>query len=193
MQPNEVLEFWFGFLDHEGGWDPLMAKRWSNGGEAFDAKIRETFKKVLELDHSKWPDDPHGRLALILLYDQFPRNIYQGSKTSYAYDEKALMLVLEGLDRGDDLLLHPIERKFFYRPLAHAEDFELQELSVSFYELLVEDAPEDQKPFFEGVLDDAYRHHVLIERFGRFPQRNLALSRETTSEENAYLTEHQGF
>ncbi|MCH9614002.1 MAG: hypothetical protein SP1CHLAM54_10110 [Chlamydiia bacterium] len=187
MQSNEVLDFWFGPLDDEGRWDPAKAERWFNGGEKIDEEISEKFSKAIDLIHQDWLEDPEGRLAHIILYDQFSRNIHRGSSKAFSYDEKALVLALDGIGQGDDIMLQPIERMFFYLPLEHAEDLELQELSVSMFQQLLEDAPEDQKPFFEGTLDYALRHHHVIEKFGRFPHRNPALSRETTPEEKEYL------
>lgn len=190
MQANDILEFWFGDLDEEGRWEQAVADRWFNGAEAFDQDITTRFGGLLKEVHPEWIKTPEGRLAHIILYDQFPRNMYRGSKQAFSFDARALMLTLDGIAEGDDLMLHPVERIFFYMPLEHAEDLELQQLSISMFKQLLADAPEDQKAFFKDTYDYALRHHAAIENFGRFPHRNPVLNRETTPDETAFLKTH---
>jgi len=126
---------------------------------------------------------------LILLTDQFPRNMYRDSPQAFAYDAKALAWCLEGLKQQFDRHLRPIERVFFYLPLEHAESLEHQERSVEKFRELLDEADERRKNVFAEYLDLAVRHRNIIARFGRFPHRNRILGRESTGEELAFLKE----
>jgi uncharacterized protein (DUF924 family) len=134
-----------------------------------------------------WESSPRRRLALILLLDQFPRNIHRGTAAAFATDLKALSLSISGLQLGADAVLDPIERIFFCMPLQHAESLAVQEESVAAYRRLREEAPPDLKNLFAGVCRYADQHRDIIERFGRFPHRNATLGRETTPEERDWL------
>lgn len=190
MQANEILDFWFGQVTKEGEWEVAKAEKWFTGGDSFDQEIKTRFGAAVQTLHPEWISTPRGRLAHIILYDQFPRNIHRGSKQAFAYDDRALMLALDGIQNGEDLELHPIERIFFYMPLEHAEDLQLQQLSISLFKQLLADAPEQHKDFFKESYNYALRHHVVIEKFGRFPHRNPLFNRETTDEEAAFLENH---
>src|SRR5690606_32287203 len=132
-------------------------------------------------------ETPQGRLALIILLDQFPRNMYRETPQAFAFDAKARALTLEGLQAGDDQALRPIERVFFYLPLEHAEDLALQHRCVELFETLAASLPEETRKSFDGFTDFARKHRVIVERFGRFPHRNAILGRESTDEEIAFL------
>jgi len=136
-----------------------------------------------------WASKPKGLLALILLTDQFPRNIYRESARAFAFDAKALAWCLGGIISGLHIGLRPIERVFFYLPLEHAESLEYQELSVGLFRDLLATVQLDQKYVFENFLDFAVRHRDIIARFGRFPQRNKIIGRPSTPEEAAFLEE----
>src|SRR5262249_17283334 len=138
-----------------------------------------------ELNH--WKTYPRGNLSLIILYDQFPRNIYRGSAAAFADDQLALQLCLNGLAIAQDQELHPVERAFFYMPLEHAEDRALQEASVARFRRLAEFAPKSSREIFESFHEFAVRHKEVIDRFGRFPHRNAALGRMSTQEETEFL------
>ena len=131
-------------------------------------------------------DTPRGRLALILLLDQLPRNLYRGTADAFACDPIALDLCLEGHRSGQDQNLSLIERVFFWMPLQHAEDLERQELSVQLFTGLAAEDP-TRDAMWTNFAEFAELHHDIIQRFGRFPHRNEALGRPTTDREEAWL------
>src|SRR5262249_54362454 len=134
-----------------------------------------------------WLSSALGHLALIILTDQFPRNIYRGSPRAFEFDHLARAWCIDGLKEGIDRKLRPVERVFFYLPLEHSEDLNDQSLCVSlFYDLAGAVSPELKRPF-SNFVDFALRHQAIIERFGRFPHRNAILGRESTSEEIQFL------
>jgi uncharacterized protein (DUF924 family) len=132
-------------------------------------------------------------LALIILTDQFPRNIYRDTARAFSCDSKALTWCLEGVHGRSDRELRPIERVFFYLPLEHAESREHQAKSVECFSELAASVPMEQRSTFEEYLDFAMRHRDIIDRFGRFPHRNNILRRESTPEELAFLTQSGSF
>jgi uncharacterized protein (DUF924 family) len=133
-------------------------------------------------------------LSLILLLDQFPRNIYRGTRRAFAADEKALHLTLTGIQSGADAALDRIERLFFYMPLQHSESLEVQDESIAAYRRLLDESPEALRPQFAEALEAARDHRAIIERFGRFPHRNRALGRVSTRDEREFLaSEAQAF
>jgi uncharacterized protein (DUF924 family) len=165
---------------------------WSKNADV-DEAIRERFEETIKLAASDqlnhWLTEPHGRLALILLTDQFPRNIYRGTAKAFEFDAKALAWSLDGIDSGCDRQLRPIERTFFYLPLEHSESLAYQERSVALFRNLVQDVEDSRRGPFLEYLDFAERHRDVIKRFGRFPHRNAILGRESTLEELAFLKE----
>ena len=188
---SEILSFWFGPGDDPYRVAPEISKRWFAGGETFDDEIRDRYGDHLERairgEYDDWAQSPSGRMALILVLDQFSRNLFRGSPRSWSQDLLAQRLTLQGMELGHDQALRPVERTFFYLPLEHAEDLQLQELSVQAYQRLADDAPDDAG--FDTTLDYAVRHQEIIERFGRFPHRNKIIGRPTTKEEAAFLEE----
>lgn len=193
MTPEAILNFWFGAASD----DATVAKEksalwWSKSAES-DEEIRQRFDSLVTQaaagELSDWQMTPSGRLALILLTDQFPRNIHRDSPRAFAQDSKALAWCLNGIKRDFDLKLRPIERVFFYLPLEHAESLEHQEQSVRQFSALLDEVGADQKTFFAEYLDFAVRHRDIIARFGRFPHRNKILGRESTPDEIAFLAE----
>lgn len=191
---EKILEFWFGELDEEGwDFDPARYDLWFGRSDETDRIVTERFGEDAQaaaegkLDH--WAETPRGRLALLILLDQFPRHIHRGKPEAWAQDPKAQRIVLAGLELGHDQAIRPIERSFFYLPLEHAEDRELQALSVALYRKLAEAAPAAVKERYDSFLDYAVRHQVIVDRFGHFPHRNAILGRESTEEEKAFLLE----
>ena len=138
-----------------------------------------------ELDH--WADTPRGRLALIIVLDQFSRNVYRGSPLSYAQDEKALGLALEGIDAGMDQELTFAEQLFFWMPLGHSEDLAINERAVRHQEEAMADPPAHLRAEYEFGIGQARGAHDVISRFGRYPHRNEILGRDSTPEELEYL------
>ncbi len=190
---EDVLEFWFGGLN-EGELVPSERfDLWFGGAGTIDQQIRNCFADEVERAgegaYDGWSVAPRGTLALLILLDQFPRNIFRGSPRAYAFDEKARDLCLRGLAAGQDRELITVERAFFYLPLEHAEDSVLQQLSVTAFTDLLSQAPDPLKETCRSFLDYAKRHRTIIERFGRFPHRNTSLSRPSTAGEEAFLRE----
>jgi uncharacterized protein (DUF924 family) len=176
--PAEVLGFWFGA--------PLLAPRseWFAKSDTFDALVRERFGAAVEaaLGGSLGPAWAAQPLAEILLLDQFTRNIHRGTARAFAGDTRALALARGLVASGADQLLQPLERVFAYLPFEHAESMPMQDEAVRLFgALAATDAAQAE------VLRYAQRHREVIERFGRFPHRNLVLGRLSTADEAAYL------
>ena len=171
---QDVLDFWY---------EQNKPEQWFMKSESFDEAVRNTLGGLYEqavagtLDH--WAESPDGCLALILLLDQVPRNIFRGSPRSYASDEKAREICYHMLERGFDAEFEGDRRAFCYIPLEHSESLADQDRSVELFETL--------RVFKESYYDYAVQHRVIIERFGRFPHRNAILGRLSTDEEKAFL------
>ena len=194
---NEVLEFWFG----RGPWDAArLAERsrfWFGAGDSAqvvaerDALIRAQLEPMLERaargEFASWAASPKRRLALIILFDQVPRNAYRGTAAAFAFDREALALSVEGMQLAADAALDPPERLFFYLPLEHAESLEAQDAAVAAFERLVAEVPAEFRGFCEGTLEYARQHREVIARYGRFPYRNKVLNRESTPAELEWL------
>ena len=201
QRAQDVLEFWFGR-------EPLDAARleerstfWFGGDGADavasrDALIREKLEPLLERaargEFASWAASPKRRLALIILFDQVPRNAWRGTAAAYAFDREALALALEGMQLVADAALDPIERVFFYLPLEHAESMEAQEAAVAAFERLVAEAPAEVRGYCEYCLKFARQHRDIIAKFGRFPHRNRVLERDSTPAEIEWLAAHAG-
>lgn len=130
---------------------------------------------------SAWERTPLAALALIVLLDQFPRNIFRGDPRSFAGDPLALRVARMAVRRGFDTLLRPVERTFVYLPFEHAEDLAAQRQSLRLFAALARDSNG------ASTVDYALRHYDIIARFGRFPHRNAMLGRESTPEEAEFL------
>jgi uncharacterized protein (DUF924 family) len=189
--PEAVLEFWFPR-------DNARANAlWWGKDPQLDAEIRERFGLTLsaakagQLD--EWAASARGRVALIIVLDQLSRNIHRGDAKTYEADERARSLTLDGVARGHDRELAPIERMFLYMPLEHSEQLADQEQCVALIRQLAADvaAEPDVEPGrrdrFAGFIDYAVRHRDIVARFGRFPHRNALLGRESTAEELEFL------
>ena len=187
----DVLDFWFGDLPGPEYFPQDRMTVWFTGSLETDRQIRENFSQdilsAMQGDYNSWRETPRGRLALILLLDQFPRHVYRNRPQEFMADRMARALALEGLQKGDDKQLYPMERVFFYLPFEHAEDLQLQNLSVSSYRKLLAQAPMEIKPQMQAILHYAILHQRQIARFGRFPHRNIILDRESYPEEIVFL------
>ncbi|MCF5842980.1 DUF924 family protein [Aeromonas veronii] len=190
MQPwQPLLALWFG---DEADDVTRQASLWWGKSSETDTLLASRFGELAQAaakgSLAHWADLPSGRLALILLLDQLPRNIHRGTPAAFAQDPLARDLCLKGLSIGADKSLSPLERVFFYLPLEHAESREQQARSVALFEALAaEQAGTPAQATFAGFADFARRHQVIIERFGRFPHRNDILGRTSTPEEAAFL------
>ncbi|MBZ5714686.1 DUF924 family protein [Nannocystis pusilla] len=171
--PDAVLEFWF---------SPRVRPKWFVRSDELDHEIRETFGEL----HARaaagaldgWAASPRGALALVILLDQFPRNMFRGTAEAFASDAKAREIAKLALEAGLDHDLSQEERLFLYLPLEHSEDLADQERCVELMRAL------DETPLWH---DYAVRHRDIIARFGRFPHRNAILGRDSTAEECEFL------
>jgi uncharacterized protein (DUF924 family) len=195
-EARKVRDFWFGKTPLAAEQLPRRMDLWFGGKSAelqrhVDDTLRARFAPLVERalagELAQWADGPRRRLSLILLLDQFPRNIYRGTARAYAGDEQALTLALTGMQSVADAALNPVERIFFYMPLQHSESLEVQEESVAAYKRLLSEAPELIRDVFRNCVDFAERHRAVIQRFGRFPHRNSVLGRLSTPEEDEWL------
>lgn len=174
-QAREILDFWFA---------PENVPKHFVSDPDFDAEISRCFKaryqSAKDGELEAWKDDPESLLALIILLDQFPRNMFRGTAAMFATDEKAVHLSYLMLDDEWDMTLSPLQRAFVYMPLEHSENMADQKRSVKEFNGLGIDI----------FMDYAKRHYDTIERFGRFPSRNAALGRESTPAEEIFLREN---
>ncbi len=197
LKIENILTFWF--REHALS-APQIDRRmdvWFGEDETFDREIIEQFSDDVEkasngeLDH--WATQPRGRLALILLLDQFRRNIYRGTADAFSKDRLALKLCVEGAMEKKDEGLTAIQRVFFYMPLQHAESRKVQSKSVALFNRLAEAVSPTYRETFLTIAQFAELHHDIIDQFGRFPHRNSLLGRENTEAENEYLSDAPDF
>lgn len=189
---EEILEFWFGDTRRDISCMPEWMEFWFAAGADLDEPVRQRFgADVAEAASGKrdhWAATPEGRLALVLLLDQFTRNIYRGKPEAFACDDKALALTQAGIVAGDDGQLGPVETAFLYMPMQHAESLAVQRQSVALYEALADSVPGSATAIFQkGFAEYARLHRDIIAEFGRFPHRNAIIGRESSPEEAAYL------
>jgi uncharacterized protein (DUF924 family) len=198
MNPEAVLEYWFADVDDNPSALPGRMRLWFGSEQdtatetaARDASLAERFEPYMaarangRLDD--WATRARARLALILLTDQFPRNIHRGTAEAFALDAEARRLCMRGLQLGQDRELGSFERVFFYLPLEHSESLEDQQRCVELFTELEREVPEALRNTFGGFTRYAILHRDIVARFGRFPHRNKALGRADTDEEAAYL------
>lgn len=189
--PERVLAFWFGAAGSAATVAARQRGLWFGKSPDNDRAVAERFTDTLKLagagglDH--WTVTARGRLALVIVLDQFPHHIHRDQPQAFATDAPALALSLAALASGEDRRLAPIERVFLYLPLEHAEALDLQERSVALYQALAREADAGERPLFDDFLDYARQHRDVVARFGRFPHRNAVLGRVSTPEEVEFL------
>ena len=183
IRPREVLDFWFG---QEG--DPEYGRfrnEWFRKDPAFDARVTQQFFDLYEEaaagDLAGWRDDAESCLALVIVLDQFPRNMFRGDGRTHAEDGRALAASKHAVEHALDRELPAFQRMFLYMPFMHSENAEDQRRSVELFERLAGEAGGPD------VVSYAVTHRDIVERFGRFPHRNEILGRKTTPEEAAFL------
>lgn len=178
MTPQDIQRFWF----KEHGPDD-----WFKKDEAFDSLIRErfldTYYAVASGATASWRVTPEGRLAEILVLDQFARNMFRGAALAFTEDGRALRLAQEAVAAGDDQRVPALERQFFYMPYMHSEHMAVHEEALPLFQALGN----------ESLLGYEYRHREIIARFNRYPHRNEALGRSSTPEEEDFIRTHKGF
>ena len=173
---QEILGFWF---------SSRISKHWFSSTPELDAEIRTRFEFLWQLaadgDLDAWADSPEGALALVIVLDQFPLNMYRGGPKSFSTEQKAVAITKQAVERGFHTELQEDRRLFLFLPLMHSENPDDQDLSV--------------KLFREAGMDPHWpeHHRSIVRRFGRFPHRNAILGRESTSDELAYLNSESAF
>lgn len=188
---HELLNFWFGNLGLADLPNSDRTNLWFGEDDAIKRQITQMFLEEFNTAAAggldDWQKTPRGRLALIILFDQFPRYLHRRSSQAFAYDMHAQQLCVEGLREKMDQSLTLIERVFFYMPLVHAEDADIQEKSIRLYQELVALSMSETTQIYQLFLAYAYAHFRVIKEFGRFPQRNKILGRESTIAELTFL------
>lgn len=188
---HELLNYWFGDLGLADLPSSDRTNLWFGESEKLKNEMLELFGKEYEAAMTgkltDWENTPRGRLALIILLDQFSRWAYRNSPNAFLHDHAAQKLCVEGLRQKMDQSLTLIERVFFYMPLVHAENAEIQEQSIQLFQNLVTLSMTETTQVYQLFLAYAYAHFRVIKEFGRFPQRNHILGRESTDAEVAFL------
>jgi uncharacterized protein (DUF924 family) len=195
QRQNEILDFWFGRVEETIIPSENRARIWFGEDDEIDALIRDNFlddlNNAITGKYSDWLSSARGQLALIIILDQFSRHIHRGTPDAYETDKQAMDICLAGLNLEYDHQLSLIERVFYYFPLLHSEDIEMQNKSVQAYQMLSDLSFAETRVIFESFFKFANHHFSVINRFGRFPQRNQSLKRVMTAHEQSYLKEIQ--
>jgi len=177
---HEIIHFWF---------DETDPRVWFQRSDEFDAEIRERFAMTYDMAKdglcNNWAIDAEGSLALCLVLDQFPRRIFRGKAAEFETDEKALLTAKQAISKGFDKLLTPLKRFYLYIPFEHSERLSDHKRNLELFKSMENDNP--------IACQVAVRRAAVIEKFGRYPERNAALGRENTPEEKAYLVERSAF
>lgn len=191
MSPQAVIDFWFG--DIRDGWiQDDRSPLWFQASQDDDKRIKKQFGELHAAATTNalddWHEQPDGSLALIIVLDQFSRQLHRGTPQAFAHDAKALSLAMDGVARGYPQQLPLVCRQFYYLPWQHSESLERQKESLTLYQSLVNEA---RHPHHQKALQCAYaysqQHYDIIAQFGRFPHRNAVLKRANTAREEAYL------
>ena len=174
MHYQAIIDFWF---------KEIESKYWWKKDSEFDRLISDRFLEIhnaaTKCELYVWRDQPLGRLAEIIVLDQFSRNIYRGSPLSFAYDPLALALAQEAITAKANQSLNPDQKAFLYMPFMHSESPAIHEIALELF----------KEPGLESNLDFEIRHKTIIDRFGRFPHRNEIVGRQSTEEEISFLIE----
>ena len=188
---HEILDFWFGDLGQADLPSSDRTQLWFGEDDrlklAIMQKYGEDFADAIAGKCTQWTESARGCLCLILFYDQFARCFYRQSAKAFAYDPLAQALSLQGIEHKLDQNLTLIERVFFYMPLVHSENSEHQEKSIRLFQQLVGLSMPETTQVYQLFLAYAYAHFRVIKEFGRFPQRNTLLGRQSTQAEEAFL------
>lgn len=191
LKPEEVLEFWFGVLDAPHDFPSDRSPLWWGADPAVDREITERFGAQLERARAgeldAWCETARGTLALVILLDQFSRNIQRGTPEAFGADAAAAAVCQRAIESGQDSALRPIERAFLYMPLMHAEERALARKCVACFEELSAEIQRHCPEGYPDFLPHARQHAEIVERFGRYPHRNAILNRPSTPEEEAFL------
>lgn len=188
---HELLTYWFGDIGHADLPNSERTNLWFGENDQLRQglllKFKAEYESAIAGELKEWELIPRGRLALIILFDQFSRYLHRESADAFIYDEQAQQLSLDGLKEKMEQSLTLIERVFFYMPLVHAENSDIQEQSIRLFQNLVSISLSETTQVYQLFLAYAYAHFRVIKEFGRFPQRNKLLGRESTEAELAFL------
>ncbi len=197
MKPTrvqDVIDYWLGDAETDPAAARDRSKLWYGSSTEIDNQIRHDFGGTLILAERQelqpWLESPGGQLALVILLDQFSRNLNRGSKDAWKNDDQALDIAANCVDNNDHLTLSYFGRVFLYHPFHHAESIAAQEKAVFLFDELYNNAPAEWQPSLKGFADFTRSHSEIVRRFGRFPHRNETLGRQSTPEEDAYLKEN---
>lgn len=194
MDYQRILHFWFGDGVDADVPSPARTQLWFGEDPQRSDDVLQWFGEMVlaasQDEYSDWQDQPRSSLALILLLDQIPRIMHRKKQEAYAHDQQALRVCLKGLAQHHDQQLSLIERVFYYMPLQHSEQIEMQKASVEAYQALLDVALEETSELFNTFLSLAVQSYEVIRRFGRFPERNNLLHRQSTPEEQAFLAQY---
>lgn len=178
LTPQDILDYWYA---------PEMRSRWFNSTPELDAAIRECFEQTWEAavrgELNAWLSSPSGCLALEIILDQFPLNMFRGTAKSFSSEHLAIAVAKHAIAQGFDRRIDPAQLAFLYMPLMHSEDLADQDLSVELF----------AAAGLDNNLRFAKHHREIVRRFGRFPHRNAILGRSSTSEEIDYLNSDEAF
>ena len=188
---DEVLSFWIGELDSNGQVPDSVSKRWFAKNDEFDQLMTTKFEMHLDAalngGFDEWAMTNEGQVALIILLDQFPRNIYRNQPKSFAFDSKAIG-VAAAFTKDEAFAKSPVFYRYFgLMPFMHSEDLQTQKTGMTYFEALKNDSPEQFKPLLVKVYESAVAHYDIVAKYGRFPHRNKILERESTAEEIEFL------
>lgn len=191
---DRIIDFWLGPCLESPETAAGRRDWWYRGGAPVDAEIEARFGPLVARACDRalmdWQETPDGAFALILLLDQFTRNLYRNTPDAYAGDACAFEVVNRAIDRGLDRALHPVSRIWLYHPFHHAESVEDQDRGLDLLRALRESAQADWRPYIERSIKGWTRHRDIVARFGRFPHRNAVLGRTSTDAETAFLAEN---
>lgn len=189
---RRVLDFWFSTRElNSPRVDSRMDRWFGDGDNALNQRITDNFEELVESasagDLDTWTHTPDGRLALIILLDQFRRHIYRGTAEAFSQDKQALKISIEGTITGDHSKLSAIQRMIFFMPLQRSESLKIQDKSVAVFRALAESVSATLRETFLTVANFAELRRDIVAEFGRFPHRNPILGREDTAAETAYM------
>lgn len=189
--PREIIDFWLGDATSDPAAANARTKIWYGARSTVDRQVQEQFGDALALAEqgnlNEWLHHSEGALALVILLDQFSRNLYRRTGDAFRNDNKALEIARSAVEQGLDKELPWIGRVFLYHPFHHAESLEAQDQGVQLFEEVYRDAPPEWAEQLKTFVDYARGHRDIVCRFGRFPHRNEVLGRISTTEETEYL------
>lgn len=191
--PDELLEFWFADALDSPQAAEARGSFWFGSDPATDSLIWELYADAVTDaaagHYDDWLQTARGRLALIILLDQFPRNIFRGTAEVYRYDPVVITLAQAGVALGQLAGMSVPEQAFFLMPYQHSEELEVQRAGVALMQAMVAEAPAEWRQTAQNFADFAVRHHDIVESYGRFPHRNRVLGRSSTDAEERFLQE----